>query len=113
MRDSNVKPEQNIKYFDKLFTKLASLIIVSGILAISYVDFTHNKINAQTVQEMCLPETGINVSQSNCFSDAPINPVFNKTTTDNVRPPPEIGPTYYANNSNWAIFQTNTNTSNR
>ncbi len=100
MRDSNVKPVQNIKYFDKLFTKLVSLIIVSGILGISYVDFTHNEISAQTVQEKCLPEIGINVSQSNCFPNAPINPVLNQTTTDNVRPPPEIGPTHYGNNSN-------------
>ena len=99
MSDSSLKPEQHIIHSKGLFTKLISLSIVSGILGLSIIDFKNDSTFAQTLQELCTPDRGINTSQSNCFSNAPTQPVYNMTTTENARPPPEIGPTY-ANSTN-------------
>jgi hypothetical protein len=99
MSDSGLKPEEHILHFKGLFTKLISLSIVSGMLGLSIIDFKNDSAFAQVTQELCIPDRGINTSQSNCFANHPIQPVYNMTTTENVRPPPEIGPTY-ANESN-------------
>ena len=87
MRNSNFKSELHNKDFHKISIKLALIIIVSGFLGISTFDLTNDSISAQTLQGKCTPDTGINISKSNCFSDAPTNPVYNVTNTDNVRPP--------------------------
>ncbi|HKU83373.1 MAG TPA: hypothetical protein VJP58_04970 [Candidatus Nitrosocosmicus sp.] len=87
MRNSIIKSELHNKHFHKISIKLALIIIVSGFLGISTFDLTNNSISAQTLQGKCTPDMGINISKSNCFSDAPTNPVYNVTNTDNVRPP--------------------------
>ena len=92
MRNSNIQQELHSKYFHKLSIKLVLIIIVSGFLAISSFDLTYNDISAQTLQGKCTPDTGINLSKSNCFSNTPTNPVYNVTNTDNVRPPSENNP---------------------
>lgn len=107
MRNSNIKPGLRNKYFHTLSIRLVVIIIVSGLLGISFFDLTYNNIAAQTLQEKCTPDMGINISKSNCFSNTPTNPVYNVTSTDNVRPPPENTSTY-SNNTN-----SNTNTSTR
>lgn len=99
MRHSNATPEQHTEHFNKSFAKLVSLLVVSGMLGLPYYDFAYHSAFAQALQELCTPDRGINTSQSNCFSNAPVQPVYNMTTTENARPPPEIGPTY-ANDSN-------------
>ena len=87
MRNSNFKSELYNKHFHKISIKLVLIIIVSGFLVISTFDLTNNNISAQTLQGKCTPDMGINISKSNCFSDAPTTPVYNVTNTDNVRPP--------------------------
>ena len=88
MGNSNIKSELYNKHFHKISTKLVLIIIiVSGFLGISSFDLTNDSISAQTLQGKCTPDMGINISKSNCFSDAPTNPVYNVTNTDNVRPP--------------------------
>ena len=87
MRNSNIKSELHDKHFHKISIKLVLIIIVSGFLGISSFDLTNNSISAQTLQGKCTPDMGINISKSNCFSDAPTNPVYNVNNTDNVRPP--------------------------
>jgi hypothetical protein len=105
MRNSNIKSELLKKYFRTLSIRLVLIIIGSGLLGISSFDLTYNNITAQTLQEKCLPDMGINVSKSNCFSNTPTEPTYNITNTDNARPPSE-STTTYSNN-------TNTNTSTR
>ena len=107
MRNSNIKPELLKKYFRTLSIRLVLIIIVSGLLGVSSFDLTYNNITAQTLQEKCIPDMGINVSKSNCFSNTPTEPTYNITNTDNARPPSE-STTTYSNNTN-----TNTNTSTR
>ena len=109
MRNSNIKSELLKKHFHTLSLRLVLIIIVSGLLGISSFDLTYNNITAQTLQEKCIPEIGINVSKSNCFSNTPSKPTYNVMNTDNARPPSE-GTTTYFNNSN---ASTNTNTSTR
>jgi hypothetical protein len=92
MRNSNVKSELLNKHSRKLSTKLVLIIIVSGFLGISSFNLTYNNVTAQTLQEKCTPDMGINISKSNCFSNAPTNPAYNVMNTDNVRPPPENEP---------------------
>ena len=87
MRNSIIKSELHNKHLHKISIKLVLIIIVSGFLGISTFDLTNNSISAQTLQGKCTPDMGINISKSNCFSDAPTNPVYNVTNTDNVRPP--------------------------
>ena len=87
MRNLKIKSKLYNEHFHKISIKLALIIIVSGFLGISTFDLTNNSISAQTLQGKCTPDTGINISKSNCFSDAPTNPVYNVTNTDNVRPP--------------------------
>jgi len=107
MRNPNIKPKLHYKHFHKLTTKLVLIIIVSGFLTISSFDLTYDNITAQTLQSKCTPDMGINLSKSNCFSNAPTDPVYNVTNTDNVRPPSENAPTY-SNSTN-----SNANTSAR
>jgi hypothetical protein len=107
MKNSNIKSELHNKYSHNISLKLVLIIIVSGFLGILFFDLTHNSITAQTLQNKCTPDMGINISKSNCFSNAPTNPVFNVTNTDNVRPPSENTP-IYADSSN-----SNANTSTR
>ncbi|GKS62619.1 MAG: hypothetical protein AB7U98_13910 [Candidatus Nitrosocosmicus sp.] len=95
MKFLNGKLKQN----KKLTMRVFMVIIFSGILGVSYIDFKYNDAFAQALQELCTPDRGINTSQSNCFSNAQSQPVYNSTNTNNVRPPPEIGPTY-ANETN-------------
>lgn len=71
------------------------ILIAFSILNIS----TQKTTEAQVTLYKCSPDSGINISKSNCFSNAPSDPVFNNTNTNNVRPPPENAPTF-ANNSN-------------
>ena len=89
MRNSNIKSELIKKYFDKLSIRLVLIIIGSGLLGISSFDLTYNNITAQTLQEKCLPDMGINVSKSNCLSNTPTKPTYNVMNTDNARPPSE------------------------
>ena len=109
MRNSNIKSELLKKYFHTLSIRLILIIIASGLLGISSFDLTYNNITAQTLQEKCLSDMGINVSKSNCLSNTPTKPTYNVMNTDNARPPSE-GMTIYTNNSN---SNTNTNTSTR
>ena len=109
MTNSNIKSELLKKYFHPLSIRLVLIIIVSRLLGISSFDLTYNNITAQTLQEKCLPDMGINVSKSNCLSNTPTKPTYNIMNTDNARPPSE-GTTTYFNNSN---ASTNTNTSTR
>ena len=88
MKYSKVKLDQSDKYFNKLSIQLVLLITVSGIVGISSVDFNYDNATAQTLQEKCNSDNGMNISKSNCFSNAPSNPVYNMTNTNNVRPPP-------------------------
>lgn len=88
MKLLKMKSDQNYKYFVKLSMQLVLLITATGIVGISSVDIGHENANAQTVQEKCNSDSGMNVSKSNCFSNAPSNPVYNATNTNNVRPPP-------------------------
>lgn len=111
MRNSNIKSGLLKEHFHTLSLRLVLIVIVSGILGISSFDMTYNNVTAQTLQEKCIPDIGINVSKSNCFSNTPTNPTYNIMNTDNARPPPEGTITYY-NNSN-SITNTNTNTSTR
>lgn len=111
MGDSNIKSELLKKHFHTLSLKLVLIIIVSGLLGVSSFDLTFNNITAQTLQEKCIPDMGINVSKSNCFSNTPSSPTYNVMNTDNVRPPSE-GTSTYSNNSNSSTnTNTNTNTS--
>lgn len=100
MRNLITKPELDTKNFDKSFLKLVSFIIFSGVAGLLYYDLVYQNAFAQTLQELCTPDRGINTSQSNCFSNAPVQPTYNMTTTDNARPPSEIGPTYANNTTN-------------
>ncbi|WP_148687692.1 hypothetical protein [Candidatus Nitrosocosmicus hydrocola] len=88
-----------IKRRNQSTIKLVLVIIVSIIIGMSYIDLKYNSAFAQALQELCTPDRGINTSQSNCFSNAPTQPVYNNTNTNNVRPPPENTPTF-ANESN-------------
>ena len=72
---------------------------------------TQNELELKKAEEKCIPDMGINVSKSNCFSDTPTKPTYNIMNTDNARPPSE-GMTTYFNNSN-PNTNTNTNTSTR
>ena len=107
MRNSNIKSELHYIRFHKMSIKLVLVIIVTGFLGISSFNLTYSNVTAQTLQAKCTPDTGVNVSRSNCFSNTPTNPVYNVTNTENVRPPSENTPTY-SNNTN-----SNTNTSAR
>jgi hypothetical protein len=107
MSNSYIKPELRNKFFHKISIKLVLIFIVLGILGTSSFDLIYNNVTAQTLQGKCTPDMGINLSKSNCFSNAPTNPVYNVPNTDNVRPSSENTPTYY-NNSN-----SNANTSTR
>ena len=109
MTHSKIKPLLRNSFYHKLSMKLVLIVIVSGSLGISSFDLTYNNITAQTLQEKCIPDMGINVSKSNCLSDTPTKPTYNIMNTDNARPPSE-GMTTYFNNSN---PNTNTNTSTR
>jgi hypothetical protein len=88
MKLLKIKSDQDYKYFVKLSIQLVILITATGIVDISTVDIGHENANAQTLQEKCNSDSGMNVSKSNCFSNAPSNPVYNATNTNNVRPPP-------------------------
>ena len=113
MRNSNIRSELLRKRFHTLSIRLVLIIIGTGLLGISSFDLTYNNITAQTLQEKCIPDMGINVSQSNCFSNTPAKPTYNIMNTDNARPPSE-GMTTYSNNSNPNTnTNTNTNTSTR
>ena len=46
-------------------------------------------ISAQTLQEKCTPDSGINVSKSNCFSNSPTHPTYNVSNTHSFAPPRE------------------------
>ena len=87
MKLLKINADQNYKYFVKLSMQMVLLITITGIVGISSVDISHENANAQTVQEKCNSDIGMNVSKSNCFSNAPSNPVYNVTNTNNVRPP--------------------------
>lgn len=99
MTNSNIKPQLHNNCYHKLSIKLVLIIIVSGFLGIPSFDLTYDNVTAQTLQEKCTPDMGTNISKSNCFSNAPANPVYNVQNTDNVRPPTENTPTF-SNTSN-------------
>ena len=88
MRNSISLFGQSGKNFDTLQPRLVLIITISGILVTSSIVLNFNNIQAQTLQEKCIPDSGINVSKSNCFSNAPTSPTYNATNTNNVRPPP-------------------------
>ncbi|WP_148685700.1 hypothetical protein [Candidatus Nitrosocosmicus hydrocola] len=72
-----------------------SILITFTILNIA----TQNVTEAQVTSYKCSPDSGINISKSNCFSNAAGSPVYNNTNTNNVRPPPDNNSTY-VNSSN-------------
>jgi hypothetical protein len=88
MRNSTSLSGQSGIYFGNLQIRLALIITISGILVTSSMVLNIDNIQAQTLQEKCIPDSGINVSKSNCFSNAPTSPTYNTTNTNNVRPPP-------------------------
>lgn len=86
MSNSSNKSELHNKHFHKLSTSLVLIIIVSGFLVVSSFNLTYKNVKAQTLQEKCNQDSGINISKSNCFSNNPTNPVYNVTNTNNVKP---------------------------
>lgn len=99
MNSSNIKQKQHKKHLDKLSIRLVLVIAISGIVGISSIDLSHDNANAQNVQQKCTPDTGVNISKSNCFSNAPTMPVYNQTNTFNARPPADNNSTV-VNSSN-------------
>ena len=89
MKYSKIKLDQCDKDFNKLSIHLVLLITISEIVGISSIDLNYDNVTAQTLQEKCNSDNGMNISKSNCFSNAPSNPVYNMTNTDNARPPPK------------------------
>ena len=87
MKYSNNKLDRNVSSFNKLSIQLVILIIAIGIVGISSMDLSYYSVTAQTLQEKCNSDNGINISKSNCFSNAASSPVYNATNTNNVRPP--------------------------
>lgn len=54
-----------------------------GICMILYVgSILYGLANAQTLQEKCNPDSGINISKSNCFSNTSTHPIYNVSNTD-------------------------------
>ena len=87
MKYSNSKLDQNVSSFNKLSIHLVIIVIAVGIVGISSIDLSYYSVSAQTLQEKCNSDNGMNVSKSNCFSNAASSPVYNTTNTNNVRPP--------------------------
>ncbi len=67
---------------------IATVIIVIPVLMTLGIMF-HSPISAQTLQEKCTPDSGINVSKSNCFSNSRTHPTFNVSNTNTFAPPRE------------------------
>jgi len=61
----------------------AMICAAIGICMVLYVgSIVYSPANAQTLQEKCSPDSGINISKSNCFSNTPTHPVYNVSNTD-------------------------------
>jgi hypothetical protein len=71
------------KYFRYHNQYYVTVYVVIGIFMILYIGSLIDSLaNAQTLQEKCNPNSGINISKSNCLSNTPTHPVYNVSNTD-------------------------------
>lgn len=64
-----------------LSVALLTLIVTTTLVAVS---LSIIQVNAQTLQEKCSPDSGVNISKSNCFSELPTTMGDNITSNETM-----------------------------
>jgi hypothetical protein len=74
--------------FPRLSLKAVLLIITVFAFSVGMfsIDSTCKNLDPKTVQQKCIPDMGTNISKFNCSFNAASAPVYNMTSTENVRP---------------------------